>query len=152
MGAPHRAAPPEAIAVDTSSPNPAPNPASASRRTAIIGGVVAVIGIAAVLLILTFRPTSRDGEGEGKLFVIPAGTIVERPTIDSAIEMPTEIRFAPGEFAQISIRNDDRVAQRAGPWVIAPGQTLTERFPEPGDYFFACSVDPAESVTVVVEK
>lgn len=92
-------------------------------------------------------------EDPGLLFVIPAGAAdtVEIPTIDSAIVIPTDIRFGPGEVAKITVRNDDTVANRAGPWVISAGQTYTARFDEPGVYQFECTVDASESVTVTVE-
>ena len=32
-----------------------------------------------------------------------------------------------------------------------PGQTFTQRFPEPGRYPIVCTVDPLESVVVTVE-
>lgn len=98
--------------------------------------------------------TNRAGEDEdpGLLFVIPAGAsdLVAVPTIDSAIEIPTDIRFGPGDVARITVRNDDSVANRAGPWVIGPGQTYTARFDNPGVYEFECTVDASESVTVTV--
>lgn len=91
-------------------------------------------------------------ESGGMLFVIPAGASehVEVATIDSAIEIPTEIVFEDGELPEISIRNDDTVAHRAGPWVVGPGQSYTLRLDNPGEYRFDCSVDPSESVVVTV--
>lgn len=95
-----------------------------------------------------------DIETAGGLeFVIPYGAseTVEVPTINSVIEIPTKIVFSADETAAITIRNNDSVANRAGPWVIGPGQSYSIRFDNPGEYFFACSVDPLESVSVVVE-
>jgi plastocyanin len=98
--------------------------------------------------------TNRAGSDDdpGMLFVIPAGAsdLVAVPTIDSAIEIPTDIRFGPGDVARITVRNDDSVANRAGPWVIGPGQTYTARFDNPGVYEFECTVDSSESVRLTV--
>jgi hypothetical protein len=98
--------------------------------------------------------TNRSGSDDdpGLLFVIPAGAsdMVAVPTIDSAIEIPIDIRFGPDDVARITVRNDDSVANRAGPWVVGPGQTYTARFDEPGVYQFECTVDSNESVTVTV--
>lgn len=94
-----------------------------------------------------------DNEPPGLEFVIPKGASsrIEVPTIDSAIPIPTDIRFGPDDIARITIRNDDSVANRAGPWVIGPGQTYTANFDNAGVYQFECSVDARESVTVTVE-
>lgn len=94
------------------------------------------------------------GEPQGLVFTIPAGAKerIEQPTIDSAIEIPTRIRFAPGEPAVITVRNLDDVAHRAGPFLVEAYQTYTQRFPDPGEYPIACSVNPLESVVVTVER
>lgn len=111
-------------------------------------GVVALFGLA----IWFAANRAAEPEVTGLLFIIPAGASeqIEIPTIDSAIEIPTDIRFGPGDVAKITVRNDDSVANRAGPWVVAAGQTYTARFDETGVYEFECTVDSAESVTVTV--
>ncbi len=92
--------------------------------------------------------------GSGLLFVIPAGSadLVAEPGFDSAVTIPTDIRFASGESAAITIRNEDTVAHRAGPFLVAAGQTYVQRFRNPGSYPIACAVDPAESIVVTVER
>lgn len=92
--------------------------------------------------------------GAGLRFVIPAGSAarVAEPGIDSAVAIPLDIRFASGETAAITIRNDDTVAHRAGPFLVAAGQTYVQRFRDPGTYPIACAVDPAESIVVTVER
>ncbi|MCO5215929.1 MAG: plastocyanin/azurin family copper-binding protein [Thermomicrobiales bacterium] len=114
--------------------------------TAVFLGVV-LIAVAAFLV-----DSNDDAPPGGLVFVIPAGASqqVSVPTIDSAIEVPTEIVFNPGEVAAITVINKDTVANRAGPWVIGPGQSYTIRFDKPGTYQFNCAVDPRESVTVLV--
>ncbi len=119
------------------------------RSSLLLSLAVAVLFVGAIAI-----ATNRAGNDEdpGLLFVIPAGAsdMVAVPTIDSAIEIPTDIRFGPGDVARITVRNDDSVANRAGPWVIGPGQTYTARFDNPGVYEFECTVDSSESVTVTV--
>jgi hypothetical protein len=128
----------------------APDDGRRSRRVllgAVIGGAVAGVGIGAVWIGL------RGGnEGPGLVFVIPAGAgeAVGYSTLVSAIEMPTQIRFEPGETAAITVRNEDAMLLRAGPFLVGPGQTYTQRFPDPGEYPIACTVNPAESITVTV--
>lgn len=120
-------------------------------RLLLIGaGLVTLLLVAALGGVAMFR---EDADPEGLLFVIPKGAAatLEQPTIDSAIAVPTDIRFGPGEEARITIRNDDETANRAGPWVVAPGQTYTIGPLSPGTYQFDCTVDPAETVIVTVE-
>jgi len=95
-----------------------------------------------------------ETSGDGLLFIIPAGSVakVAEPGIDTAVIIPTDIRFAAGETATITIRNDDTVAHRAGPFLVAAGQTFVQRFRDPGAYPIACAVDPAESIVVTVER
>jgi hypothetical protein len=119
------------------------------RLMLIAGGIAALLIVATLGGVALFREEADPG---GLVFVIPAGAAekLERPTIDSAIVVPTDIRFGPGDEARITIRNEDSTANRAGPWVVTAGQTYTIGPLPPGTYQFDCTVDPAESVTVTV--
>lgn len=112
-------------------------------------------GLAALLIVATLGGVAlfwEEADPGGLVFVIPAGAAekLERPTIDSAIVIPTDIRFGPDDEARITIKNEDSTANRAGPWVVTAGQTYTIGPLPPGSYQFDCTVDPAESVTVTV--
>ena len=140
----------------------APGAAEARRKLArarvyrrggfLMIGMLAIVIVLSVVYIIANRHEA-DLASEGLHFVIPEGASasLQVPTIDSAIAIPTEIVFHAGEPAVLSIRNDDKVANRAGPWVIGAGQTYTAKFDEPGTYEYVCSVDAAESVTITVE-
>ena len=95
-----------------------------------------------------------DAEPEGLVFVIPAGAAerLDMPTIDSAIDIPIDIRFGPNDVARITIINEDSTMNRAGPWLVDAGQTYRLKFDKPGVYQFDCSVDASESVTVTVTE
>lgn len=118
--------------------------------------IAASIGFLVIVMALGgFSFLTKDDVPEGGLvFVIPAGAAdsLEDPGIDTAIDIPTEITFGPGEIARITIRNEDSVMNRAGPWLIDAGETFTVGFDKPGTYQFDCTVDPAESVTVTVTE
>lgn len=111
------------------------------------------LGVVFVVLIASQIDRDDSSPPGGLVFEIPAGAseMIDVPTIDSAIEVPTEIVFNPGEVAAITVVNNDSVANRAGPWVVGPGQSYTIRFDKPGTYQFNCAVDPRESVTVLVK-
>lgn len=94
----------------------------------------------------------QEPEPDGLVFVIPAGAAerIEMPTIDSAIDIPVDIRFGPDDVARITIVNEDSTMHRAGPWLVDAGQTYRLKFDKPGVYQFDCTVDASESVTVTV--
>ena len=125
-----------------------------SRRNRWVPVVLATAGASVILLVRAFTLLPQLRGDEGLVFVIPAGAkaSVEVPTIDSAISIPTKILFRAGEPAVITIHNEDTVPHRAGPFVVGAGQTLVQRFPKPGQYPIACSVDPLESIVVTVES
>lgn len=118
------------------------------RRTVLIASgllvVIAALSLGGIALLWD------GGEQEGMILVIPPGSAatLDYPTIDSAIEVPTDLVFEQGDI--LTIRNDDSVANRAGPWVLAVGESLRTRFDTPGEFFYLCAVDATESVTVTV--
>jgi hypothetical protein len=120
------------------------------RRSTLTLVTVGVLLLLAVASLGSYALLWDGGEPDGLTLVIPEGSAatLDLPTIDSAIEVPTDLVFARGEV--LTIRNDDSAANRAGPWVLAPGETLRMRFDTPGEYFYLCTVDEAESVTVTV--
>ncbi|MEZ4561441.1 MAG: hypothetical protein R2853_01720 [Thermomicrobiales bacterium] len=107
------------------------------------------------LLLATGAITGRTGlaPAPGLHFTIPAGAsnTIARPGFDSAIAIPTDIRFASPAEAVITIQNLDDVEHRAGPFLVGARQTFVQRFPEPGRYPVVCTVDPLETVVVTVE-
>lgn len=147
-GAPHM--PGDAVAEP-----PADGEPSKPRRNWAIDLAIGAGGLALVLVALVlFFGNDGSKEPEGLFFVIPkgAGATVNNSTMVSALKLPTEITFGPGEEAAISVKNEDSVPLRAGPFVVLPGQTYVQRFPNPGEFNIACTVDPAESITVTVEE
>lgn len=89
----------------------------------------------------------------GMYFTIPAGASkdIARPGYDSAIAIPTDMRFVSPAEAVITIKNLDDVQHRAGPFLVGARQTYVQRFPQPGRYPILCTVDPLETVVVTVE-
>lgn len=131
-------------------------PAPQSRRSRprlllLASSLAALVLVAALGGVAAFW---QEAEPEGLVFVIPAGAAerLEMPTIDSAIEIPVDIRFGPDDVARITIINEDGTMHRAGPWLVDGGQTYRLKFDKPGVYQFDCTVDAAESVTVTVTE
>jgi hypothetical protein len=124
---------------------------AAARRNAVVALLLlAVIGAAGFL---TWNGGSSGDNDQGLLFTIPAGASqsISQPGIISAVTIPTTIVFHKGDNASITIVNNDVVDERAGPFLVGAGQTYIQRFPKPGVYSVACTVNPAESLTITVE-
>ena len=131
---------------------PAPRGRRSRSRLLLLGSsLAALVLVAALGGVAAFW---QEAEPEGLVFVIPAGAAerLEMPTIDSAIEIPVDIRFGPDDVARITIINEDGTMHRAGPWLVDAGQTYRLKFDKPGVYQFDCTVDAAESVTVTVTE
>lgn len=130
-----------------------------AHRGGLLGNVplislMACLGLIAVVLgIFLLSGRVAEQSYQGLVFTIPAGAsqAMARPGFDSAISIPTDIRFKSPDEAVITVKNLDSVTQRAGPFLVGAGQTLTQRFSEPGRYPIVCTVDPLESVVVTVE-
>lgn len=136
---------------DDATITPPQRPRSRSRLMLMALSVAALVIVGALGGVAAFWP---EDEPLGLVFVIPEGRAAELeiPTVDSAIEIPTDIRFGPNDVASITIINEDTTMNRAGPWVIEAGQTYTLRFDKPGTYKFDCTVDPSESVVITVTE
>ena len=143
----HQSAPPGT----TPTPSNGSEKQTGSRKVTagVLAGLalLAVIGVAAVVFMF-----NDEEDRQGMVFVIPAGSKANVvPELQSAIPIPTDIRFGAEDVAAITIINEDDVTHRAGPFLVAAGQTYTQRFDKPGEFPIACSVDPAESIVVTVE-
>lgn len=127
----------------------APRRTDRSRLLLLALSIGALVIVGALGGIAAFWP---EDEPQGLVFIIPEGRAAELniPTVDSAIEIPTDIRFGPNDVASITIINEDTTMNRAGPWVIEAGQTYRLHFDKPGTYKFDCTVDPSESVVITV--
>lgn len=137
------------------------------RRLRLVALAVATVVVVA-LAVAALLDRSGAPLGQGLVYTIPYGASAGIAAgVDSAITIPTRIIFEPGDgaaviteedgaivirggAAAITVVNDDGVTQRAGPFLVGPGQTFIQRFPSPGDYPITCTVDDAESILVTV--
>lgn len=125
--------------------------APARRRWPLLAGVSL---IAVALLFLAYGQVRDEPVDDGGLlFVIPYGAQQRVPAgLLSAVEMPTEIVFAKGETARITVVNNDTVTHLAGPFLVGPGQTYIQNFPNAGVFPIDCTVNDDESIVVTVEE
>jgi hypothetical protein len=107
-----------------------------------------VIGALVMLAIQMLKTDSDDG----LVFVIPAGAKNNVPAgLISAVDVPREIIFADGDTAKITVINNDDVTHLAGPFVVGPGETYVQTFPNQGIFPINCAVNADESIVVKVE-
>jgi hypothetical protein len=116
-----------------------------------IAGAIAgaLLLIAAGIILLQQTATNDD---PGLLFEIPADAAATVPAgLISAVDIPREIIFQDGDTAKITVINHDSVTHLAGPFVVGPGKTYVQTFPNPGIFPINCAVNPEESIVVKVE-
>lgn len=133
-------------------PGPDHPPRQRIRRLRLLSLAISIVTLGGLGGLAWAAQTWHDDGPQGLVFVIPAGSAatLELPGIDSAIEIPTDIRFGPGDVATITVINQDSSLNRAGPWLVDAGQSITFQFNHSGTYQFDCVVDASESVTVTV--
>jgi len=126
------------------------------RRTApaltwIAGAITGALLLIAVGVIL-LQQTSTNDDDPGLLFEIPSGAASTVPAgLISAVDIPREIIFRDGDTAKITVINHDSVTHLAGPFVVGPGGTWVQTFPNRGIFPINCAVNPEESIVVKVE-
>ena len=126
-----------------------------NRRTSpalkwIAGAIAGALLVIAVGVILIQQTATEDDPG--LLFEIPAGASAKVPAgLISAVDIPREIIFQDGHTARITIVNHDSVTHLAGPFVVGPGETYVQSFPNRGIFPINCAVNPEESIVVKVE-
>jgi hypothetical protein len=120
-----------------------------------------LVGGAAIALVVLAASGVRLGSGDDEGAADKLGVVLTNPYgtyqrvmqwKDPAVEFPPEIRFARGEVAAITIRNEDYLAYRVGPFVVGPGQTYTQRFPRPGTYVFDCAIETVDGMGGMTEE
>jgi hypothetical protein len=127
------------------------NPPTSDRRQTrfqVIGvtlAVVLMVGIAvAIVVAMQDTPPSRASyevaavsDGADYQVVIPPGTAALAAGGQNVEFFPEGFTMKVGET--LRIRNIDNASATLGPFVIGPGETLTQRFTQPGDIEGYCS-------------
>ncbi len=121
------------------------------RRWPLLAGPLLIL-VALLLLGYAQFFGGNDEDDPGLYFEIEYGAQSRVPAgLLSAVDMPTRITFKEGETARITVVNNDTVTHLAGPFLVGPGQTFVQNFPNPGEYPIDCTVNEDESIVVTVE-
>lgn len=81
-------------------------------------------------------------------YVIPRGTGDRMDAGEAVDVIPAELTVHVGEVLRL-VNEDDR-AHTVGPYFVAAGQTLAQRFGAPGELIGACSVHPDGTFVLTV--
>lgn len=116
------------------------------RWLATLALALIVLGVAA------YRASVMREEARRLEIVIPAGTVERLAAGDGTGAPPHRIELVLGVQDVLVIRNEDSVWHEVGPYRVAPGHTLTQRFSEPGRVVQACTMTPGNQVEIVVRE
>lgn len=83
-------------------------------------------------------------------FVIPAGSGEAIDHGESLDILPEELTVKVGEVIEL-VNEDDR-GHLVGPFFVGKGETLRQRFTDPGTFIGECSVHPSGQIVLNVTK
>lgn len=85
------------------------------------------------------------------VYVIPAGTAARIAAGEQVEVLPQTIELQRGVRDVLVIRNDDTQTVQVGPYLIAPGQSYTQRYNSRGTFDMLCTIHPSQQLRVVVK-
>jgi hypothetical protein len=131
------------------------NAAFAGRRRLIVIVVVVLLAAAGGAAIIA-RSSTVGGFGLGPAddevadlrYVIPAGAGQRQAAGESLDLLPPALEVEVGDV--IEIVNDDDQGHLVGPFFVAAGETLRQRFASPGVFQGVCSVHSSGQIVITV--
>lgn len=85
------------------------------------------------------------------VYTIPAGTAAQIAAGEQVEVLPQTIELERGVRDILVIRNNDTQTVQVGPYLIAPGQSYTQRFNSRGTFDMLCTIHPSQELRVVVK-
>jgi hypothetical protein len=114
----------------------------------MLSGLLLLIGVAAAI----YRGSIIHEESRQLVIVVEPGTAeqIEAGLLDNSdyhrIEMILGVRDV------LVIENQDEVWHQVGPYWVAPGHTLVQRFYRPGTIRASCSITASQEVEIVIHE
>ncbi len=114
----------------------------------VIAGLLLLIGLAAGI----YRGSILREESRQLLIVIEPGTAekIEAGLLDNSDYHRIEMTLGVKDV--LVIENQDEVWHQVGPYWVAPGHTLVQRFYRPGTIRSSCSITAGKEVEIVIHE
>ena len=117
-----------------------------TRRARLVVAAVVAVALAAFVASRLISPDGSPRPGLSSavaadptyVYIIPAGTGAAVDRGEPVDILPEKLRAHVGEVMRIV--NDDDRGHLVGPFFVAAGQTLTQRFDSPGELVGVCSI------------
>lgn len=104
------------------------------------------------LIVVAVRAAGLREDARQLVVTIPAGTAERLAAGETGQMPPHRIELVLGRQDVLVIRNEDSAWHQVGPYRVAPGRTLTQRFTRPGVIREACTMTPTRQVEIVVHE
>ncbi|MEJ2148429.1 MAG: hypothetical protein P8Z40_03005 [Chloroflexota bacterium] len=114
--------------------------------------VVSLAFLAIGLGVAAYRGAALHEELRQYVIVIPAGTAERLAAGDTTGAPPHSFELILGVRDVLVIQNEDSAWHQVGPYRVAPGHTLQQRFSRPGTIQAACTITASQQVEIVVRE
>jgi hypothetical protein len=114
--------------------------------------LVSVLFLALGLGVAAYRAAILREDARQLVIVIPVGTAERIAAGETDSTPPHQIEMVLGVQDVLVIRNEDIVWHQVGPYRIAPGHTLIQRFSQSGVIRQTCTITPGKQVEIVIRE
>lgn len=114
--------------------------------------ITSLVILGVVLGVAIYRGGVLHEQSRQLVIVIPPGTAAQIEAGQSGNAPPHRIELTLGIQDVLVIRNEDSAWHQVGPYRIAPGHTLVQRFSRPGTVRATCTMYPGREVEIVVHE
>jgi hypothetical protein len=114
--------------------------------------VVSLVLLGVTLGVVAYRGGVLHEQSRRLVIVIPPGTAAQIEAGQSEDAPPHRIELTLGVQDVLIIYNEDSEWHQVGPYRIAPGHTLIQRFSRPGTIRASCTMYPSREVEIVVHE
>jgi plastocyanin len=118
---------------------------SVGRRAALGAAAVAAAGLLVVLAVVGVRVATGPTDHR---FTVPAGAGARLAVGEDVDIVPAELDIAAGD--SLTVVNQDELPHRIGLFTVAPGETGSWSFTNPGTFVAGCSVHRSGKLTISV--
>jgi|YNPNPStandDraft_1061719.scaffolds.fasta_scaffold55739_3 hypothetical protein len=126
--------------------------ALSGRGVSLWRWMASLLLLSTVLGVTAYRGGVLYEQSRRLVIVIPSGTAAQIEAGQSENAPPHRIDLTLGVQDVLIIQNEDSEWHQVGPYQIAPGHTLVQRFSRPGTIRASCTMYPSHEVEIVVHE